>query len=63
MTKPDSPVRTICTVCSGTGLRPVEYGPRGATWTNYERCYACKGVGTFTRRADGEYAPADQGKD
>jgi hypothetical protein len=44
-------------------LRPVEYGPRGATWTNYERCYACKGVGTFTRRADGEYAPADQGKD
>jgi len=39
-----------CSVCHGTGMRPVEYGPAGATWTDYERCFACKGVGTFTRR-------------
>jgi DnaJ-class molecular chaperone len=40
--------RIICSVCDGTGMRAYESGPRGATWTDYERCPTCKGVGSFT---------------
>lgn len=38
-----------CSVCGGTGMRPIENGPAGATWTDYERCSSCKGVGAFYR--------------
>jgi len=41
---------TVCSVCAGTGMRPVERGPDGATWTDYERCFACRGAGGFGKR-------------
>lgn len=45
----NSQIKIICSVCSGTGMRPFECGPRGATWTDYERCTTCKGVGHFAQ--------------
>lgn len=42
-------VRVYCSVCSGTGMMPVEYGPAGATWTDYERCSQCNGAGGHNR--------------
>lgn len=43
-------VKVWCSACNGTGMRPFENGPRGATWTDYERCPICKGRGYFMRQ-------------
>jgi DnaJ-class molecular chaperone len=60
MTKRRPPItRIICSVCDGTGMRAVEIGPRGATWTDYERCYACKGIGAFVRPSGDHGEKAD----
>lgn len=46
----DEPPKVICSACSGKGSEPHEEGPRGATWTVYEKCTACKGRGYFIWR-------------
>lgn len=38
-------VKVLCSACDATGQLGHEEGPRGATWTSYEKCPYCAGRG------------------